>query len=513
MGFLPDRSEVVLRHLLERNAEEVPRKECILFEEGDSWTYEEGLKQAYQAANALSEIGIQRGENVLVFLPNTKDWIRSWWGITTLGAVVVPVNTSFKGEMLKHAFQEIHANYVITTPDLGEKIQGLDLDITLIDPSTLTEGSGNEPKLERPIEPWDIHTLIFTSGSTGRSKAVNTPYFHLYMAGIPWWSRATSDDTFLAMFPNYHTSGMVPLISFWSKKGRIALRKAFSASQYLDTVRKCRVTIGLLIGTMPEFVASMLPLPDDADNPLRAVMSIPMVKDPDAFKRRFGVEELISVYGSTDVSIPIMTMGPDANIQSLGTVRKGIQVRVVDDHDIPVPTGKVGELIIRTDRPWEMNAGYYGRPEQTAYAWRNGWFNTEDLVTCDNEGNYYLVGRKKDAIRRRGENISSFEVEREVMAHHNILEAACVGVPAKFGEDEVKVFVVPRKMEQFDPVELIEFLIPRMPYFMVPRFVEAVPELPKTHTDRIKKYELREWGNSENTWDREAAGIILKRDR
>jgi crotonobetaine/carnitine-CoA ligase len=184
----------------------------------------------------------------------------------------------------------------------------------------------------------------------------------------------------------------------------------------------------------------------------------------------------------------------------------------VDSHDIPVPTNEIGELIIRTDLPWQMSTAYYGRPGETAQAWRNGWFHTGDLFTCDEEGYFYFVDRKKDALRRRGENITSFEVEREVLTYPGVREAACVAVPGQFGEDEIKIFVVPSPDRSFDPAELIRFLIPRMPYFMIPRFVERVDELPKTATMRVKKFELRAQAKTDSTWDREEAGIVVTRN-
>jgi crotonobetaine/carnitine-CoA ligase len=184
-------------------------------------------------------------------------------------------------------------------------------------------------------------------------------------------------------------------------------------------------------------------------------------------------------------------------------------LRIVDEHDMPVPTGEVGELIIRTHRPWEMNLGYVKRPTETISAWRNGWFHTGDAFRRDPDDNYYYVDRTRDTLRRRGENISSFQVEAEVLAHPAVLEAACVGVPAQFGEEEVKVFVVPVEGRTIEPSDLIRFVIPRLPRFMVPRFIEIVAELPKNQTLRVQKFQLRTRPNNTHTWDREAAGMPI----
>jgi len=194
-------------------------------------------------------------------------------------------------------------------------------------------------------------------------------------------------------------------------------------------------------------------------------------------------------------------------------VRAGVDVRLVDDNDCEVPLGAIGEMMIRTDRPWGMNSGYYNNPEATAKAWRNGWFHTGDAFRMDADGNFYFVDRIKDAIRRRGENISSFEVEADVGAHPTVREVAAIAVPNEMSEDEVMVVVAPVEGKTIDPVELIEFLRPRMAHFMVPRYVRIVAELPKTPTAKVQKAMLREQAVTADTWDREAAGIRVKGDR
>jgi crotonobetaine/carnitine-CoA ligase len=230
-----------------------------------------------------------------------------------------------------------------------------------------------------------------------------------------------------------------------------------------------------------------------------------MVADPGAFRERFGIRELCSVYGQTEVSLPLVVPpGGELVAGSVGRARPGVQLRLVDDHDVPVPTGEAGELIVRTEAPWEMNLGYHNRDDATVVAWRNGWFHTGDSFRRDEAGNYFFVDRTRDSLRRRGENISSFQVEAEVLAHPDVIEAACVAAPSELGESEVKVFLVPVQGRSIDPAALIEFLVPRMPRFMLPRFVEVVAELPKTQTMRVQKFELRQRGNTSSTWDREA---------
>jgi carnitine-CoA ligase len=197
---------------------------------------------------------------------------------------------------------------------------------------------------------------------------------------------------------------------------------------------------------------------------------------------------------------------------SVGRVRRGYEVRLVDDHDVEVPPGEPGELIVRTARPWCLSSGYIDDPGETARAWRNGWFHTGDVLRADGDGNYFFHDRRKDTLRRRGENISSFEVERDVASHAAVAEAACVGVPSDGGvDDDVKVWIVPVEGAEVDLVALVEYLVERMPQFMVPRYYELTESLPKTPTLRVQKHILRQLGNSAATWDRDAAGLRVSR--
>jgi crotonobetaine/carnitine-CoA ligase len=250
----------------------------------------------------------------------------------------------------------------------------------------------------------------------------------------------------------------------------------------------------------------------DRAHTLRHALMIPLSEDAAAFKARFGCD-IYTLFNMTEVSSPLVSQVQPRVLGSCGRPRSGVEVRVVDANDCEVAPGAIGELIVRTDRPWAMNHGYYRDPEATVRAWRNGWFHTGDAFRVDAEGNYHFVDRMKDAIRRRGENISSFEVEAEVNAFAGVQESAAVAVPSEFGEDEVLVAVAAKPGHALDPRELIEHLIPRMPHFMVPRYVRIVDTLPKTATQKVQKHVLRADGIAEGTWDREAAGIRLHGQR
>jgi crotonobetaine/carnitine-CoA ligase len=265
---------------------------------------------------------------------------------------------------------------------------------------------------------------------------------------------------------------------------------------------------------MAPFLMLAAERPDDADTPLRHVMMGPLVPQVEEFKRRFGVE-VGTGYGMTEIGAPFASDGYRlANDRSCGKLREGwagYEVQIVDPHDQPLGPNEAGELVVRAREPWVINRGYHNKPEATAAAWQNGWFHTGDAFTVDDDGNYYFVDRIKDAIRRRGENISSFEVEALVNQHPDVVETAAVAVPSEYLEDEVKVCVVVNDGVELTHEQLIEFLTPRMPKFMIPRYVEFVTTLPKTEgTLRTRKFELRAAALNERTWDREAAGIRVE---
>jgi crotonobetaine/carnitine-CoA ligase len=246
--------------------------------------------------------------------------------------------------------------------------------------------------------------------------------------------------------------------------------------------------------------------PEDASTPLRHVLMSPLLADVEGFMKRFDL--LVTTgYGMTEIGPVICATGEvsNDNHRSCGRLTPGYEARLVDEHDCEVPAGELGELIVRSDQPWTLNLGYVGLPEESMKAWRNGWFHTGDVFRVDADGNFYFVDRLKDAIRRRGENISSFEVEAIVNSHPDIVESAAVAVPSDLGEDDVKVVVVRRPGSHINEPDLIEFLIPVMPRFMLPRYVEFVDTLPKTPTDRVQKVLLRNAGVTPQTWDRTSA--------
>jgi crotonobetaine/carnitine-CoA ligase len=293
---------------------------------------------------------------------------------------------------------------------------------------------------------------------------------------------------------------------------RCVLEPAFSVSRFWDVVREHGITVTVMLGAMAELLQQQPPRPDDAGNPLELAVMAPLASDVDGFRERFGVQ-LAAVYGMSEIGA-VLNGPPDTIVGGeCGFPRAGYQLRLVDDAGDEVPTGQVGELWVRPESPEIVLSGYHNLPEKTAETIRDGWVHTGDAFRRDEAGRFFFADRMKDALRRRGENISSFEVERVINEFPAVYESAVVAVPSELTEDEIKAVVVPRPGERIDPVELTCFLVERLPYFMVPRYLEFAGELPKTPTQKVQKNVLRDTGVADGVWDREAAGIVLRRAR
>lgn len=511
---MPTAEEVVLPYVVARHARVEPGRTCAVFEGGELWTWSDALEQAARAASALDGFGVGRGEPVLVLLENGADWLRAWWGIAAVGATLVPIHTAYRGDGLRHACKVTGARFVVSEGELAGRLAQAGVPLTVVEASALALGDMRLPALDPPIEPWDLHTVNYTSGTTGPAKGVLTPWLQTYMGGSDIFGAGAGlsrDDRWLVDLPLFHVAAQQITLAAVSAGASIAVRSAFNGRAYWRTAREAGVTRSLLAGTMGAFLLAQDPSADDRSHQLEVVVAAP-VPEPQEFLERFGLREIHTAFGSTETGSPILVTGDRGfPLGSCGRARPGLELRLVDEHDLPVAEGAAGELIIRSEIPWELNLGYLDDADATARAWRNGWFHTGDLFRRDDQGWYYFSDRLRDSLRRRGENISSFEVEREVMAYPGVAEAACVGVAGELGDDEIKVFVVPTSAEAFDEAELIEFLAARLAHFMVPRFVERVDQLPRTATMRVKKFELRSRPPSSATWDREAAGIRVTR--
>jgi carnitine-CoA ligase len=443
---------------------------------------------------------------------------------------------AFRGKILEHIIVNSGARLIICHSDLVSRLElvrtgaiesmivvggnaPINIPVQCMNENALVSDTDKFSEPHPAIEPWDINGIFYTSGTTGPSKGVLCPHLHTYMMAVQCLRFLKGTDRFLVNVPLYHVAGSVVPYVILDRGASMAVLKEFRAQDFWDHVRQTQSTICMFIGTTANFLLKQPARPDDADNPLRAVLQQPVVYDVPAFSRRFGVS-IFTGYDMTEMGPPIISDAlPDDRTVThgyCGRLRNSspkTEIRLVDEFDREVPVGQAGELIARCDTPWVITPGYHNMPEATAKVWRNGWFHTGDVFRRDNEGNYYFVDRVKDSIRRRGENISSAEVETEVLAFEAVESAAAVAVRGEHGEDEVLVAVQPKHGRTIDPVELIRFLLPRMPHFMVPRYIRVLDKMPMTDTDKVQKSLFRAEGVTADTWDREKSGIKVKRER
>jgi carnitine-CoA ligase len=518
----------VLRNLVDRHERERGESVFALFSTGDQWSYARLRSNVRKVAASLQALGVKQDDFVLSWLPNGPHAVAVWFALNYIGAVYVPVNTSYRGRLLAHVIQNSGARLMVADARLADRLaevetSGLDTlvavsgsapalkGIRCLDEDALSAATGEPSDPPRAIMPWDTHAIIYTSGTTGPSKGVLSSYRHL-AATTEALDTVTSEDRALVNLPIFHVGGTSGVYRMLVRGGSIALVEAFDTATFWDTVRKTGTTTMTLLGAMIPFLMKAEPTPRDRDHGLRQAIMVPLAEDAAEFTARFGVD-IYTVFNMTEISCPILSERNPVVAKTCGRIRPGFEARVVDEHDMEVPHGTVGELMVRADEPWTMNHGYNANPEATARAWRNGWFHTGDAFRRDEAGNFFFVDRMKDAIRRRGENISSFEVEVEIGAHPKVRETAVVGVPSEFGEDEVMAIVAAVPGANIDPVDIISFLTPRLPHFMVPRYIRFMAELPKTPTQKIEKHVLRSEGITHDTWDREQAGIRLKREK
>jgi crotonobetaine/carnitine-CoA ligase len=528
---VPTARECVVREVLDRRAQEHGDRVYATFLDGTpDWTFADLRRNVIEAANGLRACGVKQGDHVLCWLPNGTEALRVFLAINYLGATFVPVNTAYKGRLLEHAIRLSDATLMVAHAGLVPLLADIDTSqlarvvvvsgavpdatgkLEFLPASTLSPGNFDPPALERPIAPWDIQCILYTSGTTGASKAVLCPYAQVHATCVNTYPFMGPEDRIVVYLPIFHIGGFSGVGWALVQGGSIAVFERYDTSTFWRDVRRTRSTFSIIMGAVATFLLKQAPSEDEQQTTLRYGLMAPITTEARMLAKRVGFHAY-TTFNMTETSTPVRTQLDPETSNNCGRPRPGIDARVVDEHDCEVPAGTIGELIIRTDTPWTMNAGYYKDPEATNQAWRNGWFHTGDAFRVDEHGDFYYVDRIKDSIRRRGENVSSAEVEFEVNAHPAVKESAAVAVKSEFSEDEVLVVVVAAEGQTVDPAELIRFLIPRMAYYMVPRYVRVIDEFPRTPTQRVQKHLLRAQGLTPDTWDREAAGISVRKER
>jgi crotonobetaine/carnitine-CoA ligase len=452
------------------------------------------------------------------------------FAINYLGAVYVPVNPALKGSALAHVLDNAGAALALIHDGVlqrvleaapatlkaivsSEQTPAVSSAITIHGVEVLTkEAVALAPRPPKPIQPFDAQSIIYTSGTTGRSKGVLSSYMHAFSCvGPDAWNCLTADDRQLLHMPIFHIGGAFIATVSLCVGSSIAVVSHFRTEAFWDQIRELEVTSAFLLGAMAIFLLKQPPGPRDRDHRLRMVFIVPLGQSGPAFHDRFGVD-VYTLFNMTEICTPLISAANPTKDNICGRPRAGVEVRLVDANDCVVGPGEVGQLILRTEAPWALNHGYNNNPQATADAWRNGWFHTGDAFIRDADGDYRFVDRLKDAIRRRGENISSYEIEVELLSHPSVREAAAVPVPSEFSEDEVMVVLAPASGTTIDPEEIIRHLLPRMAHHMIPRFIRVIDELPKTPTAKVEKHVLRAEGLTNDTWDREQAGLAVRRE-
>ena len=456
-------------------------------------TYAQMQARVERAASGLRALGVERGDRVLTTPRNTSDYLLSWFALMEVGAVQVPVNPRSSEAEIAGFVQQVDPALVVTDPDLAPRVAAT---VRVVDVATLYDAvpDGRGPAA---LDETDVAVMIPTSGTTGRSKLVMQTHRAYVMAGegFPWWMQLTADDCVMTSLPLFHINAPA-----YSTLGSIAARASlvllpgFSASTFLDDARKFGATEFNSIGAMLEILVRQPPRADDADNPIRLCYTGP---SPDRdhqleIEERFGFE-IVCGYALSESPYALIWRHGERPYGTLGSARQHPTLghvndaRAVDDDGRVVAPGETGELELRNPA---IMRGYYEMPEETAAVIVDGWLKTGDLVRVNDDETYTFLGRKKEVIRRRGENLSPAEVEQVLERHPDVVEAAVIGVPSDLSEEDVKAFVVAADGRPLDPAALHAFAAEHLARYKVPRYFEVVVELPHTATDRLAKHKL-----------------------
>jgi carnitine-CoA ligase len=495
--------------------------------------YEDLDRASGQVAAGLQRLGVVKGDRVAILMGNRPEFLFLWFALSKLGAIEVPVNTAHRGDLLAYMVGYPECRFIVAEEAYLDRLEPVLPQLPALERVVLLDGpAGGGADLSLPVTRWsglidndgvfaepevlwsDPFAILFTSGTTGPSKGSLLPHNYAYFMGeiVADAVQYDENDCLYNALPLFHgnaqlLSTMPALLS----GARMVLAERFSASGFWPDIRRYGCTEFNYIGGILPILLKAEPRADDADNPLRALFGGGCPPDLfDEVEQRFGVT-ILEGYGMSEMGLPLLNTLASRKRGTVGRPAFGCEVKVVDDLGLEVPPGTAGEILMRPGMPFTMLLEYYNMPDKTVEAWRNLWFHTGDYGRMDEEGYFYFVDRKKDALRRRGENISSWEVERIINSHDAVLESAAIPVKSPDAEDEVMVCVALRPGRTLLPAELLDHCQRQMAYFMMPRYVRFMDALPKTPTEKVQKAVLREEGVTSDTWDREAAGYKVKR--
>jgi crotonobetaine/carnitine-CoA ligase len=491
--------------------------------DGETYTYAEAWDRVSAVARGLLSLGVQPGDRVGIMADNRAETVWTWLGSNAARAIDVHFNSAARGSLLAYFVSDAEPRVLVGTADYLELLastietvpesavcigggsarfggQTQELDFSEL----LARGDRSAVDLPEPL-PEETATIMYSSGTTGPSKGVMLPHGY-YLANGQFLARGSGirrGELTYNVQPLCHIDARVFLAMAVATQSTYALGKRFSVRNFWREVREHDADVFCTIGTMMLLLAKQEPEERDATQPAR--LAFCSSTPPDllrGFEQRFGVQ-VVEAYGLTEAVLVTHTTAGATPPGRVGEPIDEYEVCLMDDHDAPVPAGELGELCFRPRQAYAAMQGYWRKPEETVAAWRNLWFHTGDFLRRHPDGQYEYVGRKKDAIRRRGENISAWEIERAVGAHPGVLEVAAIGVPSELGEEDVAVLIVRRAGADPAAQEIVEFAAKDLQTFAVPRYVEFVDTLPKTPSERIAKSEVRARGITPAAWDRE----------
>ena len=511
--------ERTLPTMLRRGAERGGARALVAI--GDvSWSFNDACEAAAGRAAALRAAGIARGDRVLLMCGNRIEFLEAFLGCGWIGAMAVPVNTASMGPQLEYFLADSGASLLVIEAQFLPRLVTADWSRTAL--RAIWVIGGAEPAISalpcvtwpsrgdtidaEPIRPGDPLAILYTSGTTGPAKGVVCPH-----AQYHWWGvnsarvlSINNDDVLCTTLPLFHINALNTFAQALVAGCRAVFETRFSASRFWPAMQAADATVVYLLGAMVPMLLAQPEIAAERAHRVRIGLGpgVPAAAAA-AFHARTGVT-LLEGYGSTETNFAIACQADAPRRGVMGWVQPGFDARVVDEHDVELPLGEPGELVLRADQPFAFASGYFGMPEKTVEAWRNLWFHTGDRVIRDADGAFRFVDRIKDAIRRRGENISSFEVEQVLLSHPAGASVAVYAVRSELAEDEVMAALVLRDGQRIEASELAAFCEPRLPYFAIPRYIELMDDLPRTENGKVQKYRLRERGVTATTWERPA---------
>ena len=503
-----------IRELLETRARQTPDDVFGIHAE-QQITFRTLDERVNRLANGLIDLGIKAGQRVAVIFANHPDHIVTFFALAKLAVVWVPINTNLRGASLEFIIEQSAPRALIVDAEFWHYLKPISainkIDTLIIrnlenlaelpealDFAVVAAGDAASPRAAAAID--EIRSIFFTSGTTGPPKGapLTEKMLTTCAAAAGQAADVRSGDVFLLWEPIYHTSGAQMCVLALLEPVRLAIVPRFSASRFWDQIRKYQVTKLHYLGGVLDILLKQPPGPHDRDHDVQIAFGAGCHEGAwMAFEQRFGVK-IREVYGMTEASC-FTTLNRSGKVGSIGKPYPHFEIQIVAGNGQPVDVGQSGEIAIREKEPGLIVQGYLENSEGCGTELRNGWLYTGDLARCDDEGDFYYLGRKRDSLRRRGENISAWEVERIINAHPGIEESAVVGVPAEVGEQDLKAFIKCGAEGILDPLDVIRWCEPRMPYYQIPRYIKFVDAFEKTPTQRITKDRLSKDGA--DCWD------------